>query len=45
MPLSFGLNPQEDDAKFFEFSSAEDGSPRGGSLSKTFPEVFNEFRV
>ena len=39
-------NPQEDDAKFFEFSKrAEDGPSRVGSRSKTFPEVPRIFRV
>ena len=39
-------NPQEDDAKFREFSKrAEDGPCRAGRLSKTFPEVPTVFRV
>ena len=46
LPVSSGLNPQEDDAKFFEFSKgAENGSPRAGRLSKKFPVVPNEFRL
>ena len=36
----FHANPQEDDAKFFEFSKkAEDGPSQAGRLSKPFPEV------
>ena len=39
-------NPQEDDAKFSEFSKrAEDGPSRAGRLSKTIPEVPTVFRV
>ena len=39
-------NPQEDDAKFREFSKrAEDGPSRAGRLTKTCPVVPNEFRV
>ena len=45
LPVSIGFNPQEDNAKFFEFSSTEDGSPRAGRLSKTCPDVPNKFRV
>ena len=38
--------PQEDDAKFFEFSKrAEDGPSRVSKLSKTFPELPTKFRV
>ena len=45
LPVSVGFNPQEDDAKFIEFSKIdEDGSPRAGRRSKTFPEVPHEFR-
>ena len=45
-PVLPGPNPQEDDAKFFEFSKrAEDGPSQAGKLSKTFPVVLNEFRV
>ena len=40
------VNPQEDDARFRQFSKrAEDGPSRAGRLSKTFPEVPIEFRV
>ena len=42
----FHPNPQEDYAKFFEFSKkAEDGPSRAGRLSKTSPEVPMEFHV
>ena len=41
-----GPNPQEDVAKFHEFSKRAEGGPsRAGRLSKTFPEVPIEFRV
>ena len=39
------LNLQEDDAKFFGFSKAEDGPSQAGRLSQTFPEEPIEFRV
>ena len=46
LPLPIGFNLQEDDAKFFELSkTADDGSPRAGRLSKTCPDVPDEFRV
>ena len=39
-------NPQEDDAKFFEFSKRAEGGPsRASRLSTTFLEVPMEFRV
>ena len=39
-PVLPGPNPQEDDAKFCEFSKrAEDGPSRASRLSTTFPEV------
>ena len=41
-----GLNPREDDAKFFElWKRAEGGPSRAGSRSKTFPEVPIIFHV
>ena len=44
--VSIGVNLQEDDAKFFEFSkNAEDGSLQAGRPSKTCPDVPNESRV
>ena len=46
MPVSVGLNLQEDDAKSFDFSkSADDGSHRASEPSRTCPDVPNEFRV
>ena len=45
-PVLPGPNPQEDDAKFREFSKKCEGCPsRAGRLSKTFPEVPITFRV
>ena len=45
-PYQHGVNLQEDDAKFFEFSkSAGNGSPRASRPSKTCPDVPNELRV
>ena len=44
-PVVSGLNPQEDAARFLEFSkTAEDDPSRASRLSKTFPEVPIVFR-
>ena len=46
LPVLPGLNSQEDDAKFFGSPRNDGDGPSGGSRSsKTFPEVFIEFRV
>ena len=45
-PVLPGANPQEDDAKYCEFSKrTEDGPSRSGRLLKKFPEVPIVFRV
>ena len=45
-PVVSGLNPQEDDARFHEYSkTGDDGPSRAGRLSKTFCGVSITLRV